>query len=68
MHVLVLFSNGCFGLKSMKSTAKCDMHCELQTSVSQWLVERLLCLWDTPEGAPASASVPACACRATVLL
>jgi hypothetical protein len=30
---------------SMKNAAKCDNHCELQNSVNQWKVERVLHFW-----------------------
>jgi hypothetical protein len=32
----------------------------LQNSVSQWVFERILCLWDIPKGKPASASCVDC--------
>ena len=35
---------------TMKNAAKCDMHCELQNSVSQQMFERSLHLRDMLEG------------------
>jgi len=39
---------------SMKNAAKCDNHCELQNSVNQWKVERILHFWVTPGSMPGS--------------
>ena len=39
---------------SMKNAAKCDNHCELQNSVNQWNVERILHFWVTPGSIPGS--------------
>ena len=40
----------------MKGAAKCDEHCELQNSVNQLDLERMLCFRDSPESSSASAS------------
>ena len=32
----------------MKGAVKCIRHCELQNSVNQWAIERILCFWDLP--------------------
>jgi hypothetical protein len=50
---------------TMKGAAKCDKHCELQNSVNRQGLERILRLWDIPEGTPASVSMPYCSsgCR-----
>ena len=32
----------------MKGAVKCIRHCELQNSVNQWGIERILCFWDIP--------------------
>ena len=41
----------------MKGAAKCDKHSELQNSVNEQELERVLCFWDIPESMPASVSV-----------
>ena len=41
----------------MKGAAKCDKHCELQNSVNQQELERILCFRDTPESASTSVSI-----------
>lgn len=46
-----------FQWKSRKGATKCDMHCELQNSVSQWVLDRASRSWDIPEGMPASVSL-----------
>ena len=46
--------------KTRKGATKCDMHCELQNSVSQWILDRALRSWDIPKGMPASASLVTC--------
>ena len=33
---------------TMKGAVKCIRHCELQNSVNQWGIERILCFWDIP--------------------
>ena len=40
----------------MKGAAKCDKHCELQNSVNQQVLERILRFRDIPESMPASVS------------
>ena len=40
----------------MKGAAKCDKHCELQNSVNQQILERILRCRDIPDSMPASAS------------
>ena len=40
----------------MKDAAKCDKHCELQNSVNQQVLERILRFRDIPESMPASVS------------
>ena len=42
----------------MKGAAKCDKHCELQNSVNQQVLERILRFRDIPESMPASVSIP----------
>jgi hypothetical protein len=39
---------------TMKGVAKCDKHSELQSSVSQQTLERMLRFQEIPEGTPAS--------------
>ena len=41
---------------TMKGAAKCDKHCELQNSVNQQVLERILRFRDIPESMPASVS------------
>ena len=41
----------------MKGAANCDKHCELQNSVNQQNLERILCSRDMPESMPASVSL-----------
>jgi hypothetical protein len=41
----------------MKGAAKCDKHCELQNSVNQQGLERILRFRDIPESMPASVSI-----------
>ena len=41
---------------TMKGAAKCDKHCELQNSVNQQILERILRCRDIPDSMPASAS------------
>ena len=41
---------------TMKGAAKCDKHCDLQNSVNQQGLERILRFRDTPESMPASVS------------
>ena len=41
----------------MKGAAKCDKHCELQNSVNQQGLERILRFRDIPESMPASVSM-----------
>ena len=41
----------------MKGAAKCDKHCDLQNSVNQQELERILCFRDTPESASPSVSI-----------
>ena len=41
----------------MKGAAKCDKHCELQNSVNQQVLERILRFRDIPESMPASVSI-----------
>ena len=45
---------------TMKGAAKCDKHCELQNSVSQERLERILYFWDIPESMCALASTIYC--------
>jgi hypothetical protein len=42
---------------TMKGAAKCDKHCELQNSVNQQGLERILRFRDIPESMPASVSI-----------
>ena len=42
---------------TMKGAAKCDKHSELQNSVNEQELERILCFWDIPESMPASVSM-----------
>ena len=42
---------------TMKGAAKCDKHCDLQNSVNQQELERILCFRDTPESASPSVSI-----------
>ena len=42
---------------TMKGAAKCDKHCELQNSVNQQVLERILRFRDIPESMPASVSI-----------
>ena len=42
---------------SMKGAAKCDKHCELQDSVNQQVLERVLRLWSMSTSIPASVPV-----------
>ena len=44
----------------MKGAANCDKHCELQNSVNQQNLERILCSRDMPESMPASVSLLPC--------
>ena len=39
---------------TMKGTANCDKHCELQNSVNRQELERILCFRDIPDSMPAS--------------
>ena len=41
----------------MKGAAKCDKRCELQNSVNQQGIERILCFRDIPESIPVSVSI-----------
>ena len=41
---------------TMKGAAKCDKHCELQTTANRQGLERILCFWVIPESTPASVS------------
>ena len=51
----------------MKGAAKCDEHCELQNSVNQLDLERMLCFRDSPESSSASASALCFVVRYAVL-
>ena len=42
---------------TMKGAAKCDKHSELQNSVNEQELERILCFRDIPESMPASVSM-----------
>ena len=48
---------------SMKGAAKCDERCELQNSVNQQDLERMLRSWDIPESLPVSESEQFSACE-----
>ena len=48
---------------TMKGAAKCDKHCDLQNSVNQQGLERILRFRDTPESMPASVSTSVSCCR-----
>ena len=51
---------------TMKGAAKCDKHCDLQNSVNQQGLERILRFRDTPESMPASVSTfVSCRCSAS---
>ena len=51
---------------TMKGAAKCDKHCDLQNSVNQQELERILRFRDTPESMPASVSTLfSCRCSAS---
>ena len=52
---------------TMKGAAKCDKHCDLQNSVNQQGLERILRFRDTPESMPASVSTSVSCCRRVVL-
>lgn len=43
---------------TMKGTANCSKHCDLQNSVNQWCFERVRCFWDIPESISASVLLP----------
>ena len=47
----------------MKGAAKCDERCELQNSVNQQDLERMLRSWDIPESLSVSESEQASACE-----
>ena len=47
---------------TMKGAAKCDKHCDLQNSVNQQELERILRFRDTPESMPASVSTSVSCC------
>ena len=47
---------------TMKGAAKCDKHCDLQNSVNQQELERILRFRDTPESMPASVSASVSCC------
>ena len=51
---------------TMKGAAKCDKHCDLQNSVNQQGLERILRFRDTPESMPASVSTSVSCCRRVV--
>ena len=42
---------------TMKGAVNCERHCELQNSVNQKILERILCLWDIPVSMPTSVSI-----------
>ena len=52
---------------TMKGAAKCDKHCDLQNSVNQQGLERILRFRDTPESMPASVSTSVSCCRRVCL-
>ena len=52
---------------TMKGAAKCDKHCDLQNSVNQQGLERILRFRDTPESMPASVSTLVSCCRRALL-
>lgn len=43
--------------ETIKGTARCDKHCDLQNSVNHWNLECVLCSWDIPESMPPTASL-----------
>ena len=47
---------------TMKGAAKCDKHCDLQNSVNQQGLERILRFRDTPESMPTSVSSSVSCC------